>query len=204
MMLTAASADAAFVDAVTASADTGNDFGQGQGEDQSNVRPCTESDDTLLAFAPVADAASAVAFDKHKAPANADPPTVRDAVNDVLGLNEKLVSFSDRDAPGRLDVPDAHAHLGDLGGCAANAGTFCKFRIEKDFSYDVARYGTIYSLFEDGGDNIAHFDLGDGNYETSKLTFNTPLPAAAWMMLGGLGTIGGAVARTRRTARADA
>lgn len=50
-----------------------------------------------------------------------------------------------------------------------------------------------------------NWNLGNG---LSNITFYdtgvVPLPAAAWMMIGGLGMIGGAVARNRRKARADA
>ena len=44
---------------------------------------------------------------------------------------------------------------------------------------------------------------GAGNVRVDDISA-VPLPAAAWMMIGGLGMIGSAVARNRRKARADA
>ena len=49
----------------------------------------------------------------------------------------------------------------------------------------------------------ASFDIESLGSAVSNIEV-VPLPAAAWMMIGGLGMIGGAVARNRRKARADA
>ena len=69
--------------------------------------------------------------------------------------------------------------------------------------------GGTTKIFAWTGEGLGGFTDGwDEEFALSSITFyNTgvvPLPAAAWMMIGGLGMIGGAVARNRRKARADA
>ena len=197
MAVTSVPAYAAFVDAETAIEAVGS-FGPGSGKDQSNVGPSTDSDDTLLAFAPFDDTADPVSFDTAKAPSDASPNTVLDAVNDFLTTDVSLTSLGDN---GRFGGDNSDNDIfGDKitgdGGCTVG----CNFDPDGAFAYYVVKYGQLYALFQDGGDNIAHYDLGGKNFGTSNHTYVTPLPAAAWMMIGGLGLIGGAVKWRRRGA----
>lgn len=85
------------------------------------------------------------------------------------------------------------------------------------FTYTGADDISLLNVTLKGGPNsaavFALFGLSTGDefswsspagISNMQFTEVVPLPAAAWMMIGGLGMIGGAVARNRRKARADA
>ena len=200
VMLTAASVEAAFVEASTALSDTVGTF---DGNTQTGVTPSTGSDDTLLAFAPFDDKRDPVIFDRLLAPSPPNPAEVATAASTFLGFDVALVDFKNQSELGRIDVPDGSFDT-LVGGCSTAGTGGCNFDIGEPFAYYAVKYSNAFALFADGGDNIAHYELGASNADTSNVTFLTPIPAAAWMMIGGLGMIGGAVARNRRKARADA
>jgi len=62
----------------------------------------------------------------------------------------------------------------------------------------------VFALAGVTKDTVLEYRFHEGELSNVQLSSVVPLPAAAWMFIGGLGIIGGAVARNRRKAQADA
>ena len=125
----------------------------------------------------------------------ASEAAVKFYLDELLGPDISLTSASSL----RVNVPES-------GNSESDKGKDALFTIPEDdltgFAYLGIKYGQRFAFFELTSGDV---EINGLDFELSNYTAITPLPAAAWMMIGGLGLIGGAVKwRRRATAAAEA